>query len=529
MQTLWDRLGSDYIADTGKRKKRGIGQEAQSVVINSPAQAPLSPEARVQQLNTAMAGLNLFGGVQRPLQSEQNSTFRLAPEPFFLEPEIIDRLEALGPAFLAFYKAANRLYQQSVRGTIPSFFHEYLDIGKPERVLEYGRLNRFKHDVPVVIRPDVLLTDTGMAISELDSVPGGMGLLSFLMREYSKMGYGPVGGMDGMITHFDRALRNLRPEVADPFVAIVVSDESEDYRGEMIWLAEALQKGGLRAQVCHPKDLAFRDDALYLPTTQGDVSTEPVAQKVDVLYRFFELFDLKNIPQIELILYAIRKEMVAVTPPLKSQLEEKLLFALFHHPVLEDAWRKELGPEMFAALRQVLPASWVVDARPLPPHAVIPNLTIGKVPVTDFRQLVTASQRERELVLKPSGFSPEAWGARGLTIGHDVSAEEWAHSVDTALAAFTHTPYVLQQFHKARKDAVSYYDFDTHAIRRMYGRARLCPYYMVTGDTVHLSGVLATVVPLNKKAIHGMVDAVMVPVAAKGDQGGSVIEPNNML
>ena len=53
-----------------------------------------------------------------------------------------------------------------------------------------------------------------------------------------------------------------------------------------------------------------------------------------MLYRFFELFDLKNIPKIDLIFYAIRKELVRVTPPLKANLEEKLLFALLHHPAL---------------------------------------------------------------------------------------------------------------------------------------------------------------------------------------------------
>ncbi|MGI6542408.1 MAG: hypothetical protein ACOX44_05060 [Limnochordia bacterium] len=476
----------------------------------------LSPEARVQQLNAAMAGLNLFGGAQRPLQSEQNSSFRLAPEPFFLEQEVITRLEALGSAFLAFYRAANRLYQQSLRGRIPSFFHEYLDMGKPERVLEYGRLNRFKHDVPAVIRPDVLLTDGGITVTELDSVPGGIGLLAFLMREYGRMGYKLVGGADGMVTRFDQALRSLRPELADPCVAIVVSDESEDYRGEMVWLAEALRNGGLSAHTCHPKDLIFRDDALYLPVQEEGV-TDPVLRKVDIIYRFFELFDLKNIPQIDLILYAVRKEMVAITPPLKSQLEEKMLFALFHHPGMESAWRKELGSAVFEALQQVLPASWIVDARPVPPHAVIPNLTLGGAPVTDFRQLSAAGQRERELVLKPSGFSPEAWGSRGVTIGHDVSGEVWTQRIEEALQAFMQTPYVLQRFHKARKDGASYYDFGMRTIRKMHGRARLCPYYMVAGDEIHLAGILATVVPLNKKAIHGMVDAIMIPVAARAD------------
>jgi hypothetical protein len=55
--------------------------------------------------------------------------------------------------------------------------------------------------------------------------------------------------------------------------------------------------------------------------------------RVDVIYRFFELFDLKNVAKVELMQYAARKGHVVVTPPFKACLEEKMLFAMYHHPV----------------------------------------------------------------------------------------------------------------------------------------------------------------------------------------------------
>lgn len=472
----------------------------------------LEAAARVLELNRAMAGVELFSGVQRPVNAEQNSTFRLSPEPFYVEQETIQELAGLGSAFYAFYRAANRLYQQSVRGTVPAFVHEYLDMGKPERVIEYNRLNRFKNDLPMVIRPDVILTDEGPVITELDSVPGGMGLLAFLSQQYANMGFAPVGGANAMVEQFAAGLRALRPHQTDPLVAVVVSDESADYRGEMTWLAQAVCATGLRMKVCHPRDLLYREDGLYLPLHANHEPGGP-AEKIDIVYRFFELFDLKNIPQADLILYAVRKEMVAITPPLKSQLEEKLLFALWHHPVLARAWQTEIARPESAALSKVLPYTWILDPQPLPPHAVIPDLTLSNGPVTNYLQLASATQRERELVVKPSGFSPEAWGSRGVTVGHDVSAEEWEIALQSALMAFRQTPHILQRFSKARKDSISYYDFESQTIRRMHGRARLCPYYFVVEDQVRLAGILATVVPLNKKVIHGMVDAVMAPVA----------------
>ena len=47
---------------------------------------------------------------------------------------------------------------------------------------------------------------------------------------------------------------------------------------------------------------------------------------------------------------------------------------------------------------------------------------------------VHIDQRERELILKVSGFSPEAWGARGVFLGSDLAQADWAAAVDAACA-----------------------------------------------------------------------------------------------
>ena len=43
------------------------------------------------------------------------------------------------------------------------------------------------------------------------------------------------------------------------------------------------------------------------------------------------------------------------------------------------------------------------------------------------------------------------------------------------------------------------------------GRLRLCPYFFVRGDRAELSGALATFCPPDKKIIHGMQDAALLP------------------
>ena len=74
---------------------------------------------------------------------------------------------------------------------------------------------------------------------------------------------------------------------------------------------------------------------------------------------------------------------------------------------------------------------------------------------------------------------------------------------------------MMQVFHNGATFSASYYDFETDQIETFKGRARLQPYYFIIDDAPVLSGVQATVCPADKKLLHGMVDAVIVPGAVK--------------
>jgi len=457
----------------------------------------------------------LFRPAHSPEETSQNTppslgndTWRIATTPFLISREDHAFIETLGPHLLSFYKAANRLYFESLRGQVPAWYAAYLDKGKPAGLLETARMNRFKQRLPGIIRPDLIPTEDGMIASELDAVPGGMGLNAALAEAYTphrKNNSPVIGGHDGMIDGFERMVRANSAQ-ADPLLVIVVSQESKSYQPEMAWLANRLKARGLRTVIAEPKAVLFSEEGLLIDIDRHH-------ETIDVLYRFFELFDLKNVPKSELILYAAKKKKVVLTPPPKPALEEKSLFALFHHPLLKTHWQRHLKQETLTILEKLFPQTWILDPSPLPPHAVIPGLTLSDVPVNDFRQLGAASQKSRRYVIKPSGFSELAWGGRGVSMGHDLSEEDWRETIDESLDQFQSTPYILQKFHKGRKVAISYYDFRQERIINMKGRVRLSPYYFVEGDKVHLGGILATVCGLEKKLIHGMVDAVMAPCA----------------
>ncbi len=455
----------------------------------------------------------LFEGDRQRLHPDSRLPWRISPEPFWLTPDQHNVLVRLGPAIHAFNRACNLLYHQSVKGLQLSFVHEYLDVGKSERAIELARLNRVKSHLPAVLRPDLIVTADGVRVAEFDSIPGGIGFTGQVSAAYADVGYDLVGGAHGLVDGFyDAVVAGVRTEGHSPVVCIIVSDESESYRQEMAWLATTLRERGRPVHCRHPKELHIDDGGVVI-----DVDGERI--RTDVAYRFFELFDLPNIPKAEFISYHAKKNAVRVTPPMKAFLEEKMWLALFHSPRLTAFWERELHRDTHELLKAVIPYTWILDSTPVPPHATIPDLRVGGRPVCDWDDLLHLSKKERQLVIKPSGFAADAQQSKGVTIGHDVPEEEWQTALRSALQSFHTTPHVLQQFHKGARLPTRYYDFESDEIRSMHGRVLLRPYYYATGghasEEVTLAGVHCLVCPADKKILHGMIDAVLVPAAVR--------------
>jgi hypothetical protein len=434
---------------------------------------------------------NKLDAIRHALPSEglfADKDWLISPDAFPISEKFASELEQLGHRLFVFQRACNQLYQLSVRGKQPGWIAQYLDTGKPAELVALSRQKIFRDALPRVIRPDLILTEKSYIIAEIDSVPGGIGLTAWLNRTYSALGQDVIGGEEGMLDGFQKVL----PNGGD----ILVSEESATYRPEMEWLAEQLNQ--------------HRTSNLEHPMSKWRVvpaeNYEP--QPGRDVYRFFELFDLPNIPKIEMLLRSAAEGKVRLTPPLKPFLEEKMWFALFWLKPLRQFWRRELGDKYFLKLRQVIPYTWLLDPMPLPQHAVIPRLEIH-----DWREAAKFSQKERDLLLKVSGFSPLGWGSRGVALGADLPHSEWEKRIDHALTNFAIQPTILQQFHKGNLFVHSYYDGESGEVRTMKGRVRLCPYYFVEDGRVKLRGALTTIVPADKKLIHGMKDGIMVPTS----------------
>ena len=311
-----------------------------------------------------------------------------------------------------------------------------------------------------------------------------------------------------MIDHFYRALCALCPAANNPVVAIVVSDEADTYRPEFEYLAGVLQAAGKRVYVAHPSELEMLDNHAVGLHVKGD------CVRVEIIYRFWELFDMSTLECADVILAAVEQGTVIVSPPMKSYQEEKLNLALLHHPMLEDYWREVLPKSAWRTLQRIVPHSWVMDPVNLPPNAVLDAPHVRGKPIRSWEQLAEASQKERDLILKMSGFHESAWGARSVVLGSDVSKNDWQAAILSACEMAKTNLHILQKYHKPTRVEHPVYR-DDGTIVPMSGRVRLCPYYAILDGLAQLSAVLATVCPADKKIIHGMSDAALLPCKVK--------------
>src|SRR5262249_29610389 len=189
----------------------------------------------------------------------------VSADAFPIEKKFLADLEQLGHRLFVFQRACNQLYQLSVKGNQPEWVARYLDAGKPKELIEFSRGKEIRDDLPRVIRPDLILTEKGYIIAEIDSVPGGIGLTGWLNQTYSSFDNDIIGAPNGMLEGFRAIVSNG--------VDIVISQESVTYRPEMEWIAARLNQSAVTEGDSSAVASAKVDDSDSVHTGSAGVNT----------------------------------------------------------------------------------------------------------------------------------------------------------------------------------------------------------------------------------------------------------------
>lgn len=149
--------------------------------------------------------------------------FRVSPVPFKLTKSQKEEMLHIGKAICNSIDACIELYNsnQDVK--------EVLDRGKPKKYINNGVPNY------LFLRPDLILTQSGFSICEIETSPFGLGLAEVLTRTYGNAGFDPI------ITQ--NSLKNYIQSKTEKEGTIAYSDNVKSFKGQLDFLAEEIFSG----------------------------------------------------------------------------------------------------------------------------------------------------------------------------------------------------------------------------------------------------------------------------------------------
>lgn len=356
--------------------------------------------------------------------------FHVSDEPLGLSPEQHDDLQHLSVELSAFMTAADQLYHTDEEAA------GLLNRGKPE-IFQQNRPAR-----QPFIRPDLIITEDGFAVCEIETSPFGLGLAHALNTAYRAEGHETI--VNGELRHH---LDDVLPDRG----SLVYSAKTEAYRGQLGYAVERLFAADGRDWQLREATEAAADEG---SGTEGGI------------YRAFYLHEYETDPAVRELIERGETAGGDWTPSLTPHLEEKALMAFLWDDRWEAYFRRELGDASYEYLQSVVPPTWIVGEE----EHFMPGLPGG---VADTEDIAGLSRSKRALVLKSSGYDHHGSWAESVELLHQKSGAE-AGRLLVGAAARNDGLQIVQEFRRGVKMPMSY--TEDGITRTDEVRVRLTPY-----------------------------------------------------
>lgn len=387
-----------------------------------------------ERLESTIGDREIYAARRSEFDTGQKIPFRVSPTPLELQPHQVHEVNRIGKDITSFFQAADELYRSD--GSV----REILDTGKPEI---------FLGDDPaqyLFVRPDMIITEQGFSICELETSPFGLALGEVLNRSYREAGFETLVGSDALSSHVQAATPSEG--------TLVYSQKTKSYAGQLSFLADEVFSGSERQWSAKHVD-----------------DVQP--QELDNVYRAHYLSEYNSDPAVKLLLESnLSNDEANLFPSPTPHLEEKALLALMWDKRYEQKLRQQLGNASYDHLREVIPPNWIVGQE----AHFAPGLPNQYQQSTD---LINLSRSKRAFVLKSSGFSHNSSWAEGVHFlgkkSADIDKERLVRAQNDKASL-----HVIQEFHKGANHLMSYVQ-DGQTIP-MTARIRLTPYFAVEGQ-----------------------------------------------
>ncbi len=421
-------------------------------------------------LETVADGYEVYAARRQEFDTQQTIPFRVSDEPFWVTTQQRTQINQIGQAVCAYFTAVTDLYHTD------EMVRQLLDRGKPASLTGDQRADY------LFVRPDMIITDNGFAICELETSPFGLALADILTRGYRAAGCDTLVGEAALQQH----LHHTTPAQG----TVVYSKKTQAYAGQMHYLAEKLLSGSGRSWAATHID---ENTSLHSGTS--------------AVYRGFYLSEAQSDSRVAELLYthASDPKTKTLVPSATPHAEEKALLSFIWDKRFEKRLKRELGSAAFNLLRQGIPPTWIVgEEKHFAPG--LPNQ------YTTTTELAGLSKRQRAFVLKSSGFSAVSSWAEGVYFLGKKSAAADTERLRLAEKDTDHL-YVVQALKKGKNHLLSYARAGQTV--PMQGRVRLTPYFsMQAHNTGELLAVKATACE-NTDFIHATSVSINTAVAVR--------------
>ncbi len=354
--------------------------------------------------------------------------FRVSPMPFKLNNKQKIEIEQIGKAICSYMDCCIELYKNN------EIVHELLDRGKPKNL---KNVEEIKY---LFLRPDLILTDDGFGLCEIETSPFGLGLAEVLNRAYGNEGHETIIHQNQLKNYIQSKIENTG--------TIAYSDKVKAFSGQLKFMANQVFSGEIKTW-----------DAT-------EVGIKEIKNKQ--IYRAFYLNEQYSNPNIAELLNSSHIYLPTSTP----QFEEKALLSFIWDNRYTKFFQENLGKQEFELLRKIIPKTWIIGEE---------KYVEGGLPNKggDSLSLAYLSKSNRKYVLKQSGFSLySSWG-EGVKFLHKMGQGKALENLKLALNDKEHL-YIVQEFKQGKNIPMTFIN-ETNEYQKINAKIRITPYYAYMG------------------------------------------------
>ncbi len=383
-----------------------------------------------ERLRVETKGYSMYNVRRTEYRKQQDDTinFRVSPTPFKLTKEQKEQIENIGKAICDYMDCCIELYRTD------EHIHMILDKGKPQE------LKNAKDVKYLFLRPDLILTDNGFSICEIETSPFGLGLAEVLNSTYGNQGYETIIQQHQLKNYIQSQIKHNG--------TIAYSEKVKAFKGQLEFMATNIFSGN--GNVWNAQK----------------IGADTIEEKE--IYRAFylnEQFFDKNVA-------TLLKQKHIYTPTSTPQFEEKALLSFIWNKRYAELLRSRLGESTFCLLRTVIPKTWIVGEEKYLDDGILKEQE-------NSLSLVNLSKNNRKFVLKQSGFSvASSWG-EGVKFLHKLSKDKTMGILKEAINDTEHL-YIIQEFKQGKNIPMSFID-EEGIFQNMNARIRITPYYAYIG------------------------------------------------